>query len=87
MSVRTMRFFNRALVAGSAQTASSSWASWWKSSREGAGPESIAAPCCSIRTSISRTCCKARFQRRSSSAATSLFSGSAASYCRCVRSA
>ena len=29
MSVRTMRFFNRALVAGSDQTTSSSWASCW----------------------------------------------------------
>lgn len=61
-SARTMRFFNRALVAGSAQIASSSRASCWKSSVQVAGPGSVAAACCPIRTSISRTYCRVRFQ-------------------------
>ncbi len=38
MRVRTMRFFNRNRHWwGVGQTASSSWTSWWKSSRRGAG--------------------------------------------------
>jgi hypothetical protein len=87
MTVRTMRFLSRASVVGADQTARRSLASAAMCVADRGDGSGVEASCAPILLSISPTRVSARFQRASSSAATSRFSGSAASYCRNARSA
>jgi hypothetical protein len=75
MSERMMRFFSRASVYGCSQSVSSRSASPENSSSVGAGCSCCDPVCCAMRRSISRTCSRAWFHRRSSSSATSRFLG------------
>ncbi len=77
-----MRFLSLASVPGADQTVARFAASELRSvanREDGCGVE---PSCAAILVSISLTRVSARFQRDSSSAVTSRFSGSAASYCR-----
>src|SRR5215831_9109604 len=86
ITVRTMRFFNRASVVGVVQTllrSATSVANDAGSTVDGTVPTSWAA----ILASISATRASALFHRASSSPVTNRLAGSAASYCRKARSA
>ena len=85
ITMRTIRFFNRASVEGAVQTVLRSAASIASDAGSATGA-SLAASWAAILPSTSVTRASALFQRASSSPVTSRLAGSAASYCRKARS-
>lgn len=82
-----MRFLSLASVVGAAHTALRSAASAVTCIGDRSDGSDVEASCAAILLSISPTRVSARFHRNSSSAATSRFCGSMASYYRNARSA